>query len=382
MEQRSGKVFWEIFGENVPCTCPVPIPQFCPTLLPLAASKRPFSTLYLLIRDHLLAKITQYFARHPLWLAVLEWTKTHSLPGLKRIPLYNLVEFIREELRKDAIVTRANSMAFSFFLAIFPSIIVLFTLLPYTPLYEMKVKVGGGKRVFQDVLQESISEVMPGEAGNMLFKTIDEIATRPRGGLLSFGFLLALWFASNGLMSMMRGLEKDYVTTFRQRTVLQKRLISIQLTFLVTLVLVASVVLVVLGNNILSLVFQYIKVDTLTKLAFSALRWVVVLLLFYSTFSTIYRFGSSTWRPIPFFNPGAMLATVLSIIVSSGFSFYVDRFGNYNKLYGSIGTIIVLMLWIQLNCIILLIGFELNAGIAVLRDRRRARMEEVEISGN
>jgi membrane protein len=335
-----------------------------------------------LSRDNLPSKIARYFAQHPLWLAVLEWAKNHSLPGLKRIPLYNLVIFIRDELRKDAIVTRANSMAFSFFLAIFPAIIVLFTLLPYTPLYEMKVKVGGEKRVFQDVLQENISEIMPGEAGKMLFKTIDEIATRPRSGLLSFGFLLALWFASNGLMSMMRGLEKDYATTFRQRTALQKRLMSIQLTFLVTLVLAASVVLVVLGNNILGLVFQYVKVDALTKFAFSALRWVVVLLLIYSTFSTIYRFGSSTWRPIPFFNPGAMLATLLSIIVSGGFSFYVDRFGNYNKLYGSIGTIIVLMLWIQLNCIILLIGFELNAGIAVLRDRRRARLEEVEISGN
>jgi len=108
----------------------------------------------------------------------------------------------------------------------------------------------------------------------------------------------------------------------------------------------------------------------------------VVLLLFYTTFSTIYRFGSSTWRPIPFFNPGALLATVLSIATSWGFSFYVDNFGSYNKLYGSIGTLIVLMIWIQLNCLILLLGFELNAGIAVLRDRRREIREEVEISGN
>jgi membrane protein len=110
-------------------------------------------------------------------------------------------------------------------------------------------------------------------------------------------------------------------------------------------------------------------------MAFFALRWVVVLLLFYTLFSTIYRYGSSTRRKIPFINSGAVLATFLSILTSWGFSFYVDNFGNYNALYGSIGALIVLMIWIQLNCMILLIGFELNAGIVVLRDQRREKQE-------
>ena len=133
-------------------------------------------------------------------------------------------------------------------------------------------------------------------------------------------------------------------------------------------------VLIILGDTILRVVLNFIELTSFTVFAFLALRWLVVLLLFYTTFSTIYRFGSSTWRPIPFFNPGAMLATLLSILTSWGFSFYVDNFGSYNKLYGSIGTLIVLMIWIQLNCMILLIGFELNAGIAVLRDRRQEKV--------
>lgn len=303
------------------------------------------------------------------------WSKTHSLPGLQRIPLYSLIVFIVKETRDDAITTRANSVAFSLFLALFPAIIVLFTLLPYTPLYEMKVSVDGVPEKFQDVLRNSISEVMPGEAGQMLFNTIEDIASKPRSGLLSFGFFLAIWFASNGMLSMMRGLEKNYKSTFKRRTDFQKRLIAIQLTFLVGLVLIASVVFVILGNVILNLVFTYVQVDMLSQAAFFGLRWVVVLLLFYSLFSTIYRYGSSTRRKIPFFNSGAMLATVLSILTSWGFSFYVNNFGNYNALYGSIGTLIVLMLWIQLNCMILLLGFELNAGIAVLRDQRREKRE-------
>ncbi|MCB0542982.1 MAG: YihY/virulence factor BrkB family protein [Saprospiraceae bacterium] len=308
----------------------------------------------------LIERVERYFAEHPVLERIVQWAKTHSLPGLKRIPLYNLLVFIEKETQEDAIVTRANSMAFSFFMAIFPAIIVLFTLLAYTPLYDN----------FDDVLRNSIQEIMPGNAGNMLFRTIEDIATKPRSGLLSFGFILSIWFASNGMLSMMRGLEKNYKTTFKKRTAFQKRLIAIQLTFLVSFVLVASVILVILGNTILSFVFQYIKVDIFTKFAVFAFRWVVVLLLFYASFSTIYRFGSSTRRPIPFFNPGALLATALSVLTSWGFSFYVDNFGNYNKLYGSIGTLIVLMVWMQLNCMILLIGFELNAGIAVLRDER------------
>jgi len=337
----------------------------------------PFSRLFTFTpkmnRTDYIARVYRYFTHHPLWLGLLEWSKTHSLPGLKQIPLYNLVKFIEKETSDDAITTRANSMAFSLFMAIFPSIIVLITLLPYTPLYEMKVAADGKEQRFEDLLQNNIEEVMPGEAGQMLFSTIKEIATKPQSGLLSIGFFLAIWFASNGMLSMMKGLEKDYKTTFKRRTDFQKRLIAIQLTFLVGVVLVSSVILVILGNTILNFVFEYVNVHFLAQAAFFALRWVVVVLLFYALFSTIYRYGSSTRRKIPFFNSGAVLATPLSILTSWGFSFYVDNFGNYNALYGSIGTLIVLMLWIQLNCMILLIGFELNAGIAVLRDQRREK---------
>lgn len=305
------------------------------------------------------ARTINFFKSHPRTLATLQWLKTHSLPGLGGIKLYNLALFIYAETNEDALVTRANSMAFSFFLSIFPAIIVLFTVLAYTPLYEN----------FDDLLFESIHEFMPGQAGQMLFKTVKDIATIPRSGLLSFGFFLSIWFASNGMLSMMLGLEKNYRTLFHRRNFFQKRLIAIQLTFLVALVLIASVVFVILGNTLLGLLFEYVKFDWITRAILFSFRWVVVFFLFYMLFSIIYRYGSSAKQKISFFNPGALLATVLSLITSWGFSFYVDNFGSYNKVYGSIGTLIVLMLWLQLNCMILLIGFELNAGIAILRAR-------------
>jgi membrane protein len=306
----------------------------------------------------------RYFTEHPWWTRLVEWSKTHSFPGLKRIPLYNLAGFIQQELKNDALITRANSMAYSFFLSIFPTIIVLFSVLAYTPVYES----------FEKELFDSIQEIMPGNAGQMVFDFIEDVATRPRGGLLSFGFFLAIWFASNGMMSMMRGLEKDHHAVFRRRSLVEKRLMAIQLTFLLSLILVASVVVGILGNLILDKIFSYFHVDVITRFTFFAFRWIVLLLLVYTTFSLIYRYGAPTYKQLSFINPGAVVGSGLSLLTSAGFSFYVDNFGNFNKLYGSIGTLIVLMLWIQLNCVILLMGFEINAGIVVLRERRRTEL--------
>jgi membrane protein len=258
-------------------------------------------------------------------------------------------------------------------MSIFPSIIVLFTMLPYTPIYRMEVDYNGEKQDFEQVLQQTITEAMPGEAGEMLVGSINDIMKIERGGLLSLGFILAIWFASNGMISMMRGFEKKHRLTFHKRTGWQKRIVALKLTFLLGFVLISSVLFIILGNTLLRLLFNYIDAGWLTRLVLFSFKWVVALTLFYTTFSTIYRYGVSTRKAIPFFNPGAMLATLLSVATSWGFSYYVDNFNSYNKVYGSIGTLIVLMIWIQLNCMILLIGFELNAGIAVLRDQRILR---------
>jgi membrane protein len=316
-----------------------------------------------------LNKLTQYLFTHPLWLQTVRWSKTHSIPGLKRVPLYDLLMFILAEIRRDAIVTRANSMAFSFFLAIFPSIIFLVTLLPYMPYGED----------FFDTLRTSISEVMPGDSGLWVFKTVEDLLQNEQRDLLSVGFFLALWFSSNGMMSMMNGLRKDYREVFVKRPGWEKRLIAIKLTFLLTLALFVLMVLVILGNTVLNTIFTVIEASWVTKLLATIFRWVVVVVLFYTGISLVYRYGASTRQPIPFFNSGATLATLLSLIVSWGFSFYADNIGKLNTVYGSIGAIIALLLWIQINCLVLLIGFELNAGIAVLHARWRARKEANEV---
>jgi membrane protein len=299
--------------------------------------------------------------RHRVWLAVTEWSKHNSLPGLRKIPLYNLVGFLLREVQQDALITRANSMAFSFFLAIFPGIIFLITLLPYLPYGDD----------FFSTLQEYISNVMPGEAGDWVFKTVENLLSTEQRSLLSLGFFLAIWFSSNGMLSMMKGLKKDYREVFKHRNAIQQRLIAIQLTFILSFTLFAAMVLVTWGNKIINLVLDFINADWLTRLGLGLFRWVVILVLFYSGITILYRYGAATRKRVPFFNAGATLATLLAIAVSWGFSFYADNISSFNTIYGSIGTIMALMLWIQLNCMVVLIGFELNAGIAVIRSQRK-----------
>ncbi len=251
-------------------------------------------------------------------------------------------------------------MAFSFFLSLFPSLIVLFSLIPYFPIFEN----------FHDTLYSEIKRIMPNEAGEAFFARVEEIATRQRGGLLSLSFFLTILFSSNGMLAMMRGFEKSYRKTFIKRKVWHKQLIAIELTALLGALLMAYAGLIIIGNYIRKVLLTYIEAGPVAKVAFSMFQWFSVLILIYMGTATLYKFGIATRRKLRFFSPGASLSTVLSILASLGFSFYVDNFGRYNELYGPIGAIIVLMLWIQINCFSLQIGFELNASIAVNRDLR------------
>ncbi len=315
-------------------------------------------------------EINEYVSNHPLVVNLISWSKNHSLPGFHKIPFYDITTFIVNEFKRQDLTLRANSMAFSFFLSLFPSIIALFTLIAYFPIFEN----------FDEVLYTQIRQIMPNKAGEDLFQRIESIATNQRGGLLSISFILAIFFSSNGMNAMMRGFEKSYLRTFKKRPTLQRRLIAIQLTFILGGLLIASVGLIVLGGYLLNLLFEYIKADLLTTIAFYLLRWIAVMLLLYSGISAIYRYGVATRKKIKWFSPGATLAAVLSLIASLLFTFYVDNFGRFNDLYGPIGAIIVLMLWLQLNSMSLLVGFELNASIAVNRDLKEKPEEKEETS--
>lgn len=306
---------------------------------------------------------------HPLWLGMIKYLKENSFIGFHGVPIYDVIIFVVNEVQRDDLFTRANSVAFSFFLSLFPSILTLFTLAPFA--LDLLVIWFPSLADFNNVLYDEIKQVMPGQAGDILFGFVQEITNSPRLGLLSFGFLLAIYFSSNGMMAMMQAFEKSYVKTFRRRNFLKKRLIAAGLTLLIGLFIVASTVFVILGDSILNWMTELIKWSSGTAFLVSLLRWFIMLLLYYVVIGTIYRYGAATIKRFSYFSPGVTLATVLSLATSVAFSFYVDgfnRYDTYSKFYGSIATIIIVMLWLQLNSLILIIGFELNAAIAVRRD--------------
>ena len=153
-------------------------------------------------------------------------------------------------------------------------------------------------------------------------------------------------------------------------------IIAIQLTFLLGVMVFASFITILLGNQLLTLALGWVDSSALTNFLYKLLRLILLLALVYFGNSVIYRLGAPTIRRFTWFSAGTTLATVLSIISTSVFAYYIKNFGIYNSLYGPIGTIIVIMLWIQINAMILLIGFELNTSIAVNRDLKQEREED------
>ncbi|MCB0688560.1 MAG: YihY/virulence factor BrkB family protein [Saprospiraceae bacterium] len=287
-----------------------------------------------------------------------KWMRTHSLPGFFGIPIWDVFIFLVNELKREDIVTRANSIAYSFFLSLFPTIIFMFTLLPYVPIHDL-----------DEVIKNAIRQVMPVNAHAFLFETVESLTSIPRGGLLSVGFVLAVIFASSGMLTLMRGFEKSYEVSFKARTYLTKRGIAIALTSFVGISFIVSGTLIVTGDQLFGLLFGSDE----SSFVVSLIKWFALLLLFYSVIGVIYRFGPPLKRKFGMMSPGTTLATVVSLMTSAAFTYIIDNFGTQSRVYGSLGALIVILVWMQMNCFILLAGFELNASIAVNRDLRQRK---------
>ncbi|WP_236979581.1 YihY/virulence factor BrkB family protein [Membranihabitans maritimus] len=285
------------------------------------------------------------------------WAQTTSLPGFQKVPVWDVCRLLYYEWMEGNIGVRANSMAFSFFLSLFPALILLVSLVPYIPIAN-----------FDTILYNFIFEFLPQSTEEWLGETIKDLSMIQRGNLLSLSFLLMVYFSSNGVMNMMTGFEKSFDTTFKTRNFFEKRFIAIWLTGLLFLFMVSSVIMVISSDFILNYIFTYLIKAQYFRPLITMANWCLTFLIFYSMVAVIYRYAPPFRKKTGYLTPGTTLATVLIIATSLGFAFYVNNFGSYNKIYGSIGAVIVMMVWIELNCFILLIGFEINASIALNRD--------------
>lgn len=272
------------------------------------------------------------------------------------MPLFDLLAYLAQQLRKSDLNLRASAISFSFFLALFPGLLFLFSLIAYIPVEGLDLAI-----------RRTSQELLPPSAFELLYTTIEDIVGRQQGGLLSFGFLLAFYFATTGLTTLSQSFNISLEVS-ESRGFLRHHFTVIGLTILLTLCLLSALLLILLGDFLLGEMNRLgLMPDGLLPLMVNLLLWVIILLLVYVGIGLLYYFAPNAPKRHGFFALGSALATVLFIGSSLGFSYYVQHFGNYNRLYGSLATLIVLMLWIYVNAWVILIGFELNSALYVKR---------------
>ena len=271
--------------------------------------------------------------------------------GFAGLSVYDVTIFFWKGLMEGAITTRASSLAFNFFLAFFPAIIFLFTLIPYIPI-----------EGFQETLMDLLASVLPPSTNEITTKTIDDIVNNPRGGLLSIGFVLALYFATNGVNSLIEAFNSSFHIR-ESRSLLYQKYLSLVITLILTIMLILTISLLIIGKGYLEhlLSIEFISQENLHWYSFS--RLILVGLMLFFGVSLLFHLAPAKRKKWKTFTPGTILSTIFIIITSLLFSYYINNFSQYNQIYGSIGTLIIILLWIYFNAIILLTGFELNASI-------------------
>lgn len=291
-------------------------------------------------------------------------------PGFQGASLYSVFQFFFKGVINPKFNLYAGSLSWNFFLAIFPSLLFLFTLIAYIQL--------PGFNLQKTILQQ-LDLFLPEEAYRIVRSTVRDIVSRQRSDLLSFGLLTALYFASNGVFSMMLAFDSNFNESEKhKRNFFQKRGKSILITLGISILILLSLSVLISGNLMSAWIVKKKLLNKDIMLAFvTMVQYLTLTSLVFFIMSSLYYFGHSARARWKFFSPGAIVSTTLSLITTFAFTAYVEEFDSYNKLYGSIGAIIVLMLLIYVNTLCILIGFELNRSItSVVRIAQEQRKKE------
>lgn len=294
---------------------------------------------------------------------LIKRSKETFIPGFSGISLFEVWPRFVRQLRQTSLLERASGISFNVVMAIPPTLIFIFTLIPYLPISTQ----------FIQELFFLIRTIIPGRENNgAIIAFLDDFLNRPRGELLSFGLLLALFFSSNAMMGILRSFDKNY-EGFGDPTGLQKRSMALQLTLLVFVLFFMCLLLLIAQGVVL----QWIGIKSYgLRLLIVNARWFIIFLLVFFSISFIYRHGPPLKDKWPYVTPGSVFATTLTFIATTLVSFWINNFANYNKLYGSISAIMILMILIYVNAVVILVGFELNVTIASLKRLKASKKAE------
>lgn len=293
------------------------------------------------------------------------WLENLVLPGFDGIPITEVLSFVAQGFRKGVMVTRASSIAFNLLLALIPASIFLFSLIPFIPIPNFQEEM---IRLFENILPENVYR--------FLESSIVDIVTRKSEGLLIIMLFATIVFSTNGIHAVINAFVVS-AHSFQTRSWVNQRKISLVLLLIIVFMFSLAGFIVIFGKQGLnSLVELHIIERNIVKSLLIFAEWIIVVLLLFLAISFLYYFAPAKKTDFRFFSAGSTTATILFILSSLGFSAYVNNFGLYNKFYGSLGTLLVVMLWLYLNSIAILIGFELNVSIKCAKEEANRKNQE------
>lgn len=296
-------------------------------------------------------KIENILEKVPILNKVVEFTKIIKLPRIEGLSLYDLLELYILGLVKGAFSYRAGSIAFSFFMALFPFALFLLNLIPYIPIENFQ----------QDFLKFVEESVPPTTYGAIELILID-IMNNSYRSLLSSGVIMSILFMSNGMNALISGFESSYHIRV-SRNFFRQYGIAIILSILMSVFIIISI-----ATYLTVEVFMHVSENPLIA---DMARYLFVIFMVLLMVSTLFKFSAKETKKMSFFSFGSVMTTALIVVTSYFFGIYVTHFAKYNELYGSIGTLLVIMIYIWINCMILLLGFDLNAAIYRLKQKNK-----------
>ena len=304
------------------------------------------------------------FVKLPLIKQLVNFLDKIKLPWLHGLSFFELLKLYSTGIAEGAISYRAAAIAWSFFMALFPFMLFILNLIPYIP-------IAGFQTDFLSFVQQSV----PPTTYDAIYKIINDILHNSNSGLISTGFLMAILLMTNGINAILGGFESSLLIHISlKRKFFRQYIVSLILSILLSFVLIITVAVIV----IFEVVIQKTKIQDVLSDSIPLIemgRYVFVILMILITTSLLFKFGIKHDKKRPFISIGSVFTTVLIILSSYFFGIWVIKFSKYNELYGSIGTLLVVMFYIWINCIILLLGFDLNASIQHIK---REKQQEID----
>ncbi len=295
---------------------------------------------------------------------VLKKARKVVVPGMDGATLFDFIKFFLIELRTVRLTERAAAVTYNFLMAMPPTFLFLFSLVPYLPL----------KNVHQTIFA-TLKLLTPNQKIYLnVSGVVRDFLEKPHQNALSTGLLMVLFFSSNGMVGLMKSFDKSEAL-YKKRNAFQRRWTAIKLTVMLIIVSMLTLSVLILQNKSLNKVVLAIFPDLL---AVKILSIIILIPVIFVTFCLIYTYGPSLTHRFKFVTPGSIFATIVSLLSTSVFYFLVNNFLNYNKVYGSIGTLIAFMVFIWLNTVIILLGYELNVSI-LLGKLKQAKANEYKV---